>query len=113
MDDGVENAVDHACHSAVVERVGLVRRAVIVRVAHESGVRDHEAWIAASPVIALVGEVRARSHRTRITYRLYRGGAAKALLGFAHETPVLPSSDQGDELAIFRVNEIEERINDR
>jgi putative ABC transport system permease protein len=110
MEHRVEDTIDDARHPPVVETIRRIGRAVIVRIAHERGIGDHEPGIALGPVVALIGKVRSEACRTGIGDCLDRRGAPEAPLRMPKKLPVVPPAHEGDEFAVARVNQMQQRV---
>jgi hypothetical protein len=110
VNDGAEHAIHDSRHPNVVERLRGISGIVVIRIAHERGVRDHEGRIAERPIIKVIGAVRSDSDGIRVTDGLHPRGAPETFLGFAHEIAVGPAADKGDESAVARVEKVEPRV---
>jgi hypothetical protein len=81
--DYSEHALDHFRHTRVVESQCRIACLVIVGIAVEGSVRDHERGEALSPVATMIGEIYARDEREGIDGdrglgNVYRPGQTRA-----------------------------------
>src|SRR5690606_31459917 len=108
--DRLRQALHDAGHLGVAEPIGRVGGEVVMRIAVEGRVGDHDAGIARAPERGVVAQAHA-GHRRRAREPLGRkvGALAKGANERAERTPGRQIGDQGDEVAAIRIEPLEER----